>query len=445
MSTAPDDYPPASSSSSSSIWDYFNGSSSLPPLTSSLSAREQESNNNATETTSLLGGSSSTRIVPQHLKQQLDDAENNEILIMETPDFIRQALVKIDEELTKILVSYPTKQSTFVYNTAIQQNPEYIGRMKIWFLRCERFDCSKAASRLIDFLYSKLTLFGPGYVCRTNIQQSDLDKQSLEILYNGSFQFLQNVSDAGGDAKLKKSGAPRRRSLLCYYPHSCRHDIIIHNSNSINDRCLSKAWWYLILGMLEDDDQTKHKQLQRHGIIILIFHHQNVAILENQSNNPINCIRLSGRLQKEHKSDNRYENSNSTSKSTSTNTSMFSWDGLYSNVLKKLPIRIRVVHDCFPSKKMNITSLYPYYSYYYHAYFGNGENNDADVSEEYQRATSSFNTTTTSDASTTGAKIHYHIGMYSFLISFSSPRVDMKFVLLCVLYLFLFLLTIGHD
>ena len=80
------------------------------------------------------------------------------------------------------------KQRTYVNST----------EFRLRFLRCELFDVSKAALRLVRFLDLVLELYGD-YALQRSIRLSDFSKQELKHIRKGRYQFLP-FRDRGGIA-----------------------------------------------------------------------------------------------------------------------------------------------------------------------------------------------------------------------------------------------------
>ena len=112
-------------------------------------------------------------------------------VIEETPSFINESLQELQRELQDI-------SNKSAYNQAESMNPEYVQsqEFRLMFLRAERFDAKKAASRLVNFMEGKLEYFGPDSLARP-IELTDLDADDMAFIKSGVMQFLPGRDVAG--------------------------------------------------------------------------------------------------------------------------------------------------------------------------------------------------------------------------------------------------------
>ena len=112
-------------------------------------------------------------------------------LATETPELIAKSLSDLQQEINNL----PDKRA---YSMAERMNPHFVQdrEFRLMFLRCERFDCSKAALRIIRHFQMKMDLFGVEKLAM-DITQDDLDAEDMEVLYGCSGRFLKAV-DSGG-------------------------------------------------------------------------------------------------------------------------------------------------------------------------------------------------------------------------------------------------------
>ena len=106
--------------------------------------------------------------------------------IEETPAFVQEKLYLLELELSRIPVA--NKQA---YNLALKINREYVTdrKFRVMFLRVDRFDAKKAATRLVTFLDRKLECFGINLLTR-KVFFSDLDVGAQSIMRSGGMQVL---------------------------------------------------------------------------------------------------------------------------------------------------------------------------------------------------------------------------------------------------------------
>ncbi|CAJ1962887.1 unnamed protein product [Cylindrotheca closterium] len=111
--------------------------------------------------------------------------------VEETPELIHNSLWGLQHEIDIL----PDKKA---YNIAERLNPKYTHdrEFRLAFLRCEKFDCQKAALRFVRHFQMKLDLFGHDKLAK-DITQDDLDMDTMDCLYSSSGRFL-NAYDTRG-------------------------------------------------------------------------------------------------------------------------------------------------------------------------------------------------------------------------------------------------------
>ncbi|CAJ1932934.1 unnamed protein product [Cylindrotheca closterium] len=111
--------------------------------------------------------------------------------VEETPELIQNGLWGLQHELDVL----PDKQA---YNIAERLGPAYTRDrdFRLAFLRCEKFDCHKAALRFIRHFQMKLDLFGQDKLVK-DITQDDLNMDDMEILYIANGRFLNSYDKRG--------------------------------------------------------------------------------------------------------------------------------------------------------------------------------------------------------------------------------------------------------
>ena len=110
---------------------------------------------------------------------------------IETPQLIATCLAEFELELQNL------KQKP-AYNLACDRSTNFVAdpKLRLMFLRCERFNVKKAARRLAMFLEYKLDLFGPDKLVK-KITLADLSLDDLEPLNCGAMQLLPTRDKAG--------------------------------------------------------------------------------------------------------------------------------------------------------------------------------------------------------------------------------------------------------
>ncbi|KAL3927399.1 MAG: hypothetical protein SGBAC_013103 [Bacillariaceae sp.] len=101
----------------------------------------------------------------------------------ETPGLIQESLVRIQNEIELL----PDKRA---YNSAERLDPQYVKNsdFHLSFLRCEKFDCQKAALRIVRHFQMKLDLFGEDNLAM-DITQDDLDMDDMDAVYSCGGRF----------------------------------------------------------------------------------------------------------------------------------------------------------------------------------------------------------------------------------------------------------------
>lgn len=112
-------------------------------------------------------------------------------VIEESPSVIHPNLAALEKQLSMI-----AKKPA--YDRALFLSPKYVQdpKLRLAFVRAERFSCSKAARRMVDYFEMKLSLFGPEKLVKT-ISMDDLDEADKTILLEGSTYFLPEKDRSG--------------------------------------------------------------------------------------------------------------------------------------------------------------------------------------------------------------------------------------------------------
>ncbi|CAJ1950722.1 unnamed protein product [Cylindrotheca closterium] len=152
--------------------------------------------------------------------------------VKETPELIHNSLWGLQGEIDIL----PDKKA---YSIAEQLNPTYTQDrdFRLAFLRCEKFDCKKAALRFVRHFQMKLDLFGQDKLVR-DITQDDLDADEMEILHLSNGRFL-NAHDKAG----------RRMNM-----------IVMVNKTYRTDSCLRKSF-YITMAV------CREIEIQRRGLV----------------------------------------------------------------------------------------------------------------------------------------------------------------------------------
>jgi hypothetical protein len=105
--------------------------------------------------------------------------------VHETPELIDQALNQMEHCLQKT-------HHRPAFDLALSIRADYVedAKLRLMFLRAERFDADLAAQRLLKNLEWKLKLFGPEKLCQSYIRLEDLDEDVRTMLDSGFYQIL---------------------------------------------------------------------------------------------------------------------------------------------------------------------------------------------------------------------------------------------------------------
>jgi hypothetical protein len=159
----------------------------------------------------------STRRIQQHPDEtdaflakemnQLSLAEREQVLeeihgipqaLQEDPELVEEQLKIMEAELSSI-------KDKKAYDRALFLSPRYVKNRKfrLLFLRSERMDGKKAATKMVNHFQFKLELFGIEKLVK-DIEFEDLSEDDKDTLMDGHFRFLPE-KDSGGRAVLFSS------------------------------------------------------------------------------------------------------------------------------------------------------------------------------------------------------------------------------------------------
>jgi hypothetical protein len=152
---------------------------------------------------------------PKYIDTQMDDLLSKELLnlslkdrnaineeihgveclaIEETPDMLSIALDNLSIEISMLSDTQKIAYNKSQQHINISNNNKtslYINTsdFRLRFLRCELFDCKKAALRMVNFLDLLLEIFGD-FVLRRPIQITDFNRDEMQIFRLGLLQLL---------------------------------------------------------------------------------------------------------------------------------------------------------------------------------------------------------------------------------------------------------------
>ncbi len=137
----------------------------------------------------------------------------------ETPELIAKSLYKLNRQLDLIeeKPAYDRAQRMYLENNGVGGRYGYINtdEFRLRFLRCELFDATKAAARMVKYLDLVCNAYGP-YALTRPFKLSDLSKADMAFLRGGDYQ-LMPYRDRSGRRVLcivtnnRDEGAPETR------------------------------------------------------------------------------------------------------------------------------------------------------------------------------------------------------------------------------------------
>jgi len=153
-----------------------------------LSAAFAEQNLHSLPSSTLLSMSAEERM------QALQDIHGVLDIPEEDPAIVE---TKVKEMVQKLAQFEPSRREAL--DEAIRQNPEYVERCRLAFLRAEEFDTEKAAQRMAAHFALRFELFETTDVLGRDMMISDLAarKEDLPMLENGAIQLLKHRDRIG--------------------------------------------------------------------------------------------------------------------------------------------------------------------------------------------------------------------------------------------------------
>jgi hypothetical protein len=131
------------------------------------------------------------RLSLEEREEVLDDLHGITEIHEEASELIAGALTALEDEINQI-----SKKTA--YEQALSASPGYVHdpKLRLQFLRADKFDHKRAAKRLVSFFEAKMELFGPEKVGR-DIKLKDLSADDRDVLENGAMQALPGRDNAG--------------------------------------------------------------------------------------------------------------------------------------------------------------------------------------------------------------------------------------------------------
>jgi hypothetical protein len=154
----------------------------------------------------------------QERDQAFEDLHGVSPTINETPELIEKALFEMEKYLQETVIPSSTNSnnrshsSTAAYALAQSIDMAYVHdpKLRLRFLRADRFDVTKAALRLIGWFQWKLELFGQDKLCQEHIRLEDLDDNGRAMAQSGRVQVLPSRDHRGRAVVLSAASHNRR-------------------------------------------------------------------------------------------------------------------------------------------------------------------------------------------------------------------------------------------
>jgi hypothetical protein len=189
-------------------------------------------------------------------------------VIEETPELLKESLCKLNEELETLRPTASAfNRSQQLYGSNETDTYINIEEFRIMFLRCELFDCCKAANRMCAFIDLVHELYGD-IALKRRAYLTDLDDS-----------FEGNIIRAGDSQVLPGRDRSGRRIFF----HHC-----FNSTDEYTVQQRSRVSIYVLMSLLED------VETQKKGIVTVTWH-QNISVLTDISTrsgtiSKIHCI-----------------------------------------------------------------------------------------------------------------------------------------------------------
>lgn len=197
------------------------------------------------------------------------DQKYLEHVIEETPELLKESFCKLNAELELLRPTASAFNRSQELYGSNETDTTYINteEFRIMFLRCELFDCCKAANRMCAFIDLVYELYGD-IALKRRAYLTDLDDNiEGKIMRAGYSQVLPG----------------RDRSGRRIFVH-----VGFNSTDEYTAQSRLRIAIYCLLSLLEDEETQKKG-------VVTIFWHQNISILDDiftrgKSNSKIHCI-----------------------------------------------------------------------------------------------------------------------------------------------------------
>ena len=196
---------------------------------------------------------------------------------LETPELIHGALHGLSTELCRLVAANKSYGSSTAYEIAWKKNSDYCRSLWLAHLRCEDYNCKKAATRIMSFFEEKLTYFGPDVLTR-HITLDDLDPKTEQIILScGSFvaPTMKTATDTNnGDfnltAPLTDMVDSYGRQIYITFPHLRPSFEVVSTENLMRAIFFQYQQCSINTDSASNPNSALVEHLQRHGIIYIV-------------------------------------------------------------------------------------------------------------------------------------------------------------------------------
>jgi hypothetical protein len=159
-------------------------------------------------------------------------------VVEETPSSVKQALQRLDDELTRIIVKP-------AYDKAVFLSPKYVNdrKLRLMFLRANGFQANRAATGMVEYFDQKLELFGTDKLGKA-LTLEDFSEDDKSALNTGSTYCLPSTDRSG------------RRVFFNFrklYTYKDRKNQL-------------RVFWYMMMSTLMDDEDAQKK-----GVVAVVY------------------------------------------------------------------------------------------------------------------------------------------------------------------------------
>mmetsp|Transcript_77253 Transcript_77253/g.156819 ORF Transcript_77253/g.156819 Transcript_77253/m.156819 type:complete len:760 (-) Transcript_77253:1179-3458(-) len=180
----------------------------------------------------------------ESINEEIHGIEVRNAGVKETPELLQNSFDELEKELQNLRPKFPAfDRSQLLFGATTYLNTE---DLRLMFLRCDLFDCKKAARRLCDYTELVLEIYGD-FALERRAYLSDLTNFELAVLETGGYQVLPGRDRAGRrilgnlafDPPSRDFGIRPRMRLSVYCIMSVLEDIETQRKGIV-----AISWWH---------------------------------------------------------------------------------------------------------------------------------------------------------------------------------------------------------